>query len=81
MEQGFSFRFDSIVRGHHVYKGALNKKYFDNRIKPALNSEYALVSEMRLTTCEYNQLYPLHHQTIYTCTYVHGFPIPSSTHM
>ena len=39
-EQEFSFRFESIVRGHHIYKGALNKKYFDNRIKPAPNSEY-----------------------------------------
>ena len=34
-------------------KGALNKKYFDNRIKPAPNSEYALISEVRLTTREY----------------------------
>ena len=27
--------------------------YFDNRIKPAPNSEYALISEVRLTTREY----------------------------
>ena len=46
LEQAFSFRIESIVRGHYVYKGALNKKYFDNRIKPAPNSEYALISEM-----------------------------------
>ena len=52
-EHEFSFRFESIVRGYHVYRGALNKKYFDNRIKPAHNSEYALISEMHLTTCEY----------------------------
>ena len=44
---------ESIVRGHYVYKGALNKKYFNNRIKPAPNSEYALISEVRLTTHEY----------------------------
>ena len=31
----------------------VNKKYFDNRIKPAPNSEYALISEVRLTTREY----------------------------
>ena len=37
LEQEFSFRFESIVREHHVYKGALNK----------------LISEMRLTTREY----------------------------
>ena len=48
----FSIR-GNIVRGHHVYKGALNKKYFDNRSKPAPNSEYALISEVRLTTREY----------------------------
>ena len=56
LEQEFSFRFESIVRGHYVYKGALNKKYFDNRIKPAPNSEYALISEVRLTTREYGNL-------------------------
>ena len=53
LEQEFSFRFESIVRGHHVYKGALNKKYFDNRIKPAPNSDYALISEVCLATHEY----------------------------
>ena len=53
LEQEFSFRFESIARGHYVYKGALNKKYFDNRIKPAPNGEYALISEVRLTTREY----------------------------
>ena len=47
MEQEFSF-------WHHVYKGALNKKYFDNRIKAVPNSEYALISEMHSTcTHEY----------------------------
>ena len=50
---GVFFRFESIVRRYHVYKGALNKKYFDNRIKPAPNSEYVLISEVRLTTREY----------------------------
>ena len=58
-KQEFSFRFKSIVRGHHVYKGALNKKYFDNRIKPAPNSEYALISEVRLTTREYGIRLPV----------------------
>ena len=47
------FRFKNIVREHHVYEGALNKKYFDNRIKPAPNSEDALISEICLTTREY----------------------------
>ena len=51
-----SFQFESIVRGHHVYKGAFNKNYFDNRIKPASNSEYALISEVRLTMHEYGIL-------------------------
>ena len=56
LEQEFSFQFESIVRGHYVYKGVLNKKYFDNRIKPAPNSEYALISEMYLTTREYGNI-------------------------
>ena len=51
LEQEFSFRFESIV--HYVYKGALNLKKLNNRIKPAPNSEYALISEVRLTTREY----------------------------
>ena len=53
LEQEFSFRFESIVWGHYVYKGAVNKKYFENRIKPAANSEYALKSEVRLTVHDY----------------------------
>ena len=53
LEQEFSFQFKSIVRGYHVYKGALNRRYFDNRIKPAPNSEYVLISKVRLTTREY----------------------------
>ena len=50
-----SFLFDSRVsfEGTMSIKGALNKKYFDNRIKPAPNSKYALISEVRLTTREY----------------------------
>ena len=55
LEQELSFRFESIVRGHHVYKGALNKRYFDNRIKPAPNSEYALISKVRLTMRGYGR--------------------------
>ena len=50
LEQEFSFRFESIVRGYYVYKGALNKKYFDKTIKPAPNSEYALISEVHVST-------------------------------
>ena len=38
LEQEFSFQFESIIQEHHVYKGVLNKKCFDNRIKPAPNS-------------------------------------------
>ena len=37
-------------------KVRLIKKYFDNRIKPAPNSEYALISEVHLTTREYGIL-------------------------
>ena len=61
LEHEFSFRCKSIVRGHYVYKGALNKKYFDNRIKPAPNSEYALISEVRLTMREYGILCIMHY--------------------
>ena len=43
----------TLVREHYVYKGALNKKYFDNRIKAVPNSEYVLITEMRLTMREY----------------------------
>ena len=34
-------------------KVRLIKKYFDNRIKPAPNREYELISEVRLTTRKY----------------------------
>ena len=53
LEQEFSFRFESIIQGHYVYKGALTK-YFDNRIKLVPNTAYVLISEMRLITLEYS---------------------------
>ena len=50
LEQAFSFRFESIVRGHSVL--CAYKRCFDNRIKPVPNSEYVFISEMHLT-CGY----------------------------